>query len=275
VKAKNIRVEKIETIDGFRQHAALQNLVWGNDPPDAVPLHFMIALSRSGGLVLGAYAESQMVGILLGVPALRDGQLVHLSHLLGVHPAWRGQGVGEAIKWRQRELVLEMGIKTIVWTYDPLEAANARLNIGLLGGIVRTYHRNYYYDMEDALNRGIPSDRFTVEWHLESPRVLEHLAGTAPDDDPQKLAAPLALGSEPGPDGTLRPGPLTMPDGDAARIEFTRQMQDLKRTRHDVAVAWRLALREACEEAFRRGYTVTDVLRQDGHIYYYVEKSRT
>ncbi len=149
------------------------------------------------------------------------------------------------------------------------------MNIGLLGGIVRTYHRNYYYDMEDALNRGIPSDRFTVEWHLESPRVLEHLAGTAPDDDPQKLAAPLALGSEPGPDGTLRPGPLTMPDGDAARIEFTRQMQDLKRTRHDVAVAWRLALREACEEAFRRGYTVTDVLRQDGHIYYYVEKSRT
>jgi predicted GNAT superfamily acetyltransferase len=271
VQAKNIRIVQIDTFEGFREHASLQNLVWGYDPPEAVPLHLMIALSRNGGLVLGAYADNQMVGLLLGVPALRHGQLMHLSHLLGVHPAWRGQGIGEALKWRQRELALEMGIRTVVWTYDPLEAANASLNIARLGGIVRTYGRDYYFAMEDALNRDIPSDRFTVEWHLESPRVLARISSNQPLDREQKLAAPLALASESGPQGMLQPGMLAIPEGAAARIEFTTHMQEIKRNNHELAVAWRMAVREACEEMFQRGYVVTDVLRQDDRIYYYVE----
>src|SRR5579884_3469728 len=174
-----IRIESIETFEGFRAHRDLQTLIWAHDPPEAVPTEFLIALARHGGVVLGAYADSAMVGILLSVPALQEGRLVHLSHMLGIHPGWRGHGIGEAMKWRQRELVLAQGIDTITWTFDPLEAVNARLNLSRLGGVVRRYGRDYYGAMEDALNRGVPSDRMIVDWRLKAPCVCARAEGRA------------------------------------------------------------------------------------------------
>lgn len=133
METDEIRIEIIDTPEGCHEHERLANLIWGSDPPSAVPTHMLVALSRSGGLVLGAYAGTLMVGMLVGVPSIRKGQLMHLSHMLGVHPGWRGRGVGDALKWRQREFVLAQGIETVHWTYDPLEAPNARLNVAHLG----------------------------------------------------------------------------------------------------------------------------------------------
>jgi predicted GNAT superfamily acetyltransferase len=265
-----IRIAVIETVKGCRAHQQLQDLIWGHQADGAVPAEFMIALARNGGLVLGAYAGDQMVGLALGVPALKDGKLIHLSHLLGVHPDWRGRGIGERLKWRQRELVLAQGITTITWTFNPLEAVNARLNLTRLGGIVRTYVRDYYGAMEDALNRGIPTDRFVLEWLLTSRRVQERARGVIPPAPDAN--APVALGSTIGSAGLREPATFVGPSGPLALVEVPADLQGMKRQSLDVALAWRLATRDAFERLFAAGFVGTGVIRRDGRVFYAVER---
>jgi predicted GNAT superfamily acetyltransferase len=264
-----IRIETIDTIDGCAEHVRLQRTIWGQDPPDSVPEHLLIAAARHGGLVLGAYAGDQMVGLLMSMPALHEGRLVHLSHMLGTHPDWRGHGVGAALKWRQRELVLAQGIDLVTWTYDPLEAINARLNLSQLGGTTREYVRDYYGAMDDALNRGVPSDRFVVLWRLNAPRVHERAAGSAPEPDsgdaPLALAAIIVR-------GLPRPGDFSPPAGPTALIEIPGNIQQIKREQPDLALEWRLATRAAFERLFAAGYVATNLVRRDGRAFYYVEQ---
>lgn len=265
-----VRIVSIDTIEGCLDHERLQQRVWGDDPPESVPAHLLIALAHNGGVILGAYAGEQMIGALLGLPALREGRLIHLSHMLCTHPDWRGRGIGEALKWRQREIVLAQGIDLISWTFDPLEAANARLNLARLGGIVSVYRRDYYGPMADALNRGFPSDRFMVQWHIASPRVRERARQGAPR--PPGDTAPVVLAA--GRDGQGRPcpSPFTMPGGATALLEIPANIQQLKRVAPELALQWRLAVRDACERLFAAGYGAMDVTRRDGRVCYYLEQ---
>lgn len=59
-------------------------------------------------------------------------------------PDYRRQGVAARLKWAQRVPMLAVGIDLITWTFDPLEAPNARLNLHTLGTIVSTYGRNLF-----------------------------------------------------------------------------------------------------------------------------------
>ena len=85
------------------------------------------------------------------------------------------RGIGLQLKTAQREAVLAQGIELITWTYDPLESRNAYLNIQKLGAICKLYRRNEYGDMLDELNQGMPSDRFEVEWWINSRRVSQRV----------------------------------------------------------------------------------------------------
>jgi len=57
------------------------------------------------------------------------------------------------------------------WTFDPLEIKNAFFNIERLGAIVRRFVLNQYGTTSSHLNAGLPTDRCTAEWWLESDRV--------------------------------------------------------------------------------------------------------
>ena len=263
-----LRIVSLDTIDGCRDHIRLQGSIWGEVYGEVVPVHLLIAIARSGGVVLGAYAGDEIVGLLLSTLALIDGRAGHLSHMLGVRLDWRGRGVGERLKWRQRELVIAQGFDTIVWTYDPLESANARLNLTHLGGIVHTYTRDYYGAMGDALNRGVPSDRFTVEWHLNSERVRNRAAIGAP---PIMQAAPIALAAGPAADGLAQPGEFMPPAAGPVLVEIPPSIQEIKRHGLDCALAWRLATRAAFEQLFSAGFRAVDVVRRDASFYYYFE----
>ncbi len=272
----DIRIVELRDSEAFQQHVALQDLVWGHGPDEAVPTHLLIASARNGGVVLGAYDGDNMVGCLYGLPALHGGRLIHLSHLLAVHPDHRGRGIGEALKWRQRELVLAQGIDTVTWTFDPLQAPNARLNLARLGGYSATYARDYYGVMADSLNAGLPSDRLVLTWRLDDPAVVarargDYRATTGRIDD-----LPMVLGSEPIGNGQRAPAPQSdwpevMP---AALVEIPADVAALKQ--HDAALAlrWRLAVRAALEGLFVAGYVAGDVLRMDGRSFYYLRRDR-
>ena len=91
--------------------------------------------------------------------------------MLGVHPDYRGTGLGRDLKLAQRERVLALGLDLIEWTYDPLQALNANLNFVTLGAIVEEYEENVYGESASPLHGGLPTDRFVCQWWIRRPHV--------------------------------------------------------------------------------------------------------
>ena len=114
---------------------------------------------------MGAWQDGQLIGLAYAFPG-PIGQAYLCSHLAAVAPEWQGQGVGRQLKLAQAQWAREHGYARIVWTFDPLQGANAQLNIGRLGAVCQRYLVNYYGDLDDDLNRGVSTDRFEVDWWL-------------------------------------------------------------------------------------------------------------
>src|SRR5690606_18217859 len=128
-----------------------------------------------GGLLIGAFIGDRAVGFQYSFAGF-DGKKPYLcSHMLALLPEYRHSGLGSALKWRQAEMAREIGYDWIQWTFDPLESRNAYLNIRKLGGMVSTYWENCYGEMKDSLNAGLPTDRFRLDWWINSPRVTDGL----------------------------------------------------------------------------------------------------
>jgi len=88
--------------------------------------------------------------------------------------------VGVRLKLAQREEALARGVDLITWTFDPLQARNAQLNLRRLGARATEFLENLYGITSSALHYGLPTDRLLVRWELRSPRVEERLVGGEP-----------------------------------------------------------------------------------------------
>lgn len=164
-----IVIRTLKGMDEFLAAEGLQRIVWG-EGDTADPGDLMMVIQHEGGLVAGAFRDSDLVGYVFGIPT-RDPKVQH-SHRLAVHPAARGGGLAARLKFFQRAWCLEQGIELVRWTFDPLRHTNAHLNAGRLGVRVSTYLADYYGEMK-GINAGLPSDRLLAEWHLQEPRVEE------------------------------------------------------------------------------------------------------
>ena len=108
--------------------------------------------------------------------------------MLAAVPTRRHRGVGYALKLAQRAQALELGIKVVRWTFDPMIARNAWFNLGKLGAVADRFHRDFYGAMTDVVNRGERSDRLVIRWALErepadrggSARLFAATSGGAP-----------------------------------------------------------------------------------------------
>ena len=146
---------------------------------DCVPSHILIAISEIGGVVIGALHRKKLVGFAFSLPAYSETEgFYHHSHQMGVLPKYQGKGIGYLIKMKQREYALEKKVKKITWTFDPLQAQNAKLNIAKIGGIARKYKVDVYGSFMggSGLVSGMPSDRFLLEWHIASKNVVQRLS---------------------------------------------------------------------------------------------------
>jgi len=289
----NLRI--LETPDEMRLVEDLQRLVWPGDDTEIVPIHMLIAAVHGGGLVIGAYPSSQeqinpLSGFVFGFPGYYktpDGpRLMHCSHMLAVHPECRDQGLGFILKRAQWQMVRRQEMDRMTWTYDPLQSRNAYLNIAKLGAVCNTYHREYYGEMRDGLNLGLPSDRFEVDWWINTTRVRRRVgAGVTPPSARRRLdlAHYLEAGvqiinpsrswfSQPfGTTGWPRPA-TSIQDWSRGKdgfdpillMEIPNDFTLLRTTDFSLALEWRMHTRDLFEQLFTQGYLVTDFVHLPG-----------
>lgn len=260
-----IAVRALHTIPELEAAVDVQIAVWGLNPRNAVPSALEHVLALRGGLVLGAYDGERMVGLLLALPAYDHDELILWSHMTGILPTHQGRGIGTMLKRFQREWALERGYRRIGWTVDPLQRGNAHFNFHILGQdaalISNTYHVNFYGDMDDDINRGIPSDRIEAMWHLDQPCLHTPVQADA--------ATLLSVGD------ALQPchnWPDSAWNASAYRIALPPSVEAVRRASPDSVLAWRLALREALQAALANGYCITDFIPDSGQNEYILRR---
>ncbi len=269
-------IRLLETPEEMTAVEALHRLVWPGSETDVIPAHMLLAAVHNGGLALGAFVEHDLVGVAFGFPGIYttpDGpRLKHHSHILGVHPDWSGKGIGFALKRAQWQMVRKQGIDRITWTYDPLLSRNAHLNISRLGAVCNTYLRSEYGDMRDGLNTGLPSDRFQVDWWMNTRRVERRLSRRSRPVltlDHYRTAEATLLEAHTGRGFAPCPPKETSPlTGTLLLVEIPSDFPALKAADLPLARDWRFYTREIFENAFAAGYLVTDFIHDKERSFY-------
>jgi predicted GNAT superfamily acetyltransferase len=178
VTGKNIEIGPLDSIDKIRAAVALQKEVWGFSDIELLPVRLFVTAGKIGGQCFGAFDGTHLIGFCLAIPGVKtNGHAFLHSHMLAVKDGYRDYGLGRRLKLRQREDALARGIQLMEWTFDPLEVKNAYFNIERLGAIVRRFTRNQYGTTTSPLHGGLPTDRCTAEWWMESQRAKSVLAG--------------------------------------------------------------------------------------------------
>lgn len=228
-----VLIRELDTPDATVQGADVLRAVWGSAETIA-PSNLLRAVQHTGGYVFGVYDDS---GVMLAVSlGLLADEGLH-SHITGVVPAGQRRGLGLALKQHQRAWALERGITTISWTCDPLVRRNVAFNLHALGARVVDYLPDHYGPMNDGVNKGDESDRFSIHWDLLAPSALAAEKGRIPY---LSSTAPLAVAS--GPHGI----PVLDAVGEASRrVQLPVDIEAVRRTDPQVARAWRLAVRDA------------------------------
>ena len=250
----HVDVRLVRSMDEFAACEAMSREIWGAAERNVVPRELLLTMQQNGGLVHGAFLpEGRLVGFCFGFLGMREGQLRLCSHQLGVLPEFRGGGIGIALKQAQRDDALRLGYELVSWTFDPLEARNAYINLHRLGCIARIYDRDHYGAMEDDLNRGLPSDRFEAEWWLRRPKLST--AGREPlvilrvgaDGGPVREAAELSARS-------------------TVLIGIPLDFQNVKHASLELALRWRMESRAAFEAALSAGLVAIDCHRDGTYV---------
>lgn len=266
----SIQIRALKTLEEFRACERIQLEVWGNL---GVGSEIMSVTAKYGGAVVGAITGGRVVGFLYAFLARRHGRLVHWSHMMAVEPKFRDRRLGFQMKLAHRRLALACGVKSICWTYDPLQSRNATLNIHRLGGTVDEYIENCYGRFPSRIEKGLPSDRFVVDWRIASAAVARQLSGKGGDH--QRFATlPFANAASTNARGFLKNTGLRL-NLNVPRIAV--QIPDNTDTMRvkDLALSerWRLETRKIFTTYFARGYRVQEFVpnnRSNGAAFSYI-----
>lgn len=244
---------------------ALQAAVWQGDPDTLYPVDIhSVGFGSVQSLV--AHREGRMVGFLFGFYAFEGWPLPEAlqvrspgfrleSQVMAVAPEARQHGVATALKLAQARLARQAGIDVVHWTFDPLQFANAALNLGRLRAVAAV-HLPDYYPFVNALNR-VTASRLGVTWLVASRRVAPALRLDARAEVLDLSGDRATVRVNEGPDALRLDA-----DADAIAVEIPARWTALQAEAPDLALRWR----EATDRLFARylgwapdRYVLTDV----------------
>ena len=245
-----LRFRRVETLEEYLECVVIQEEIWGENFRERVPTAILMVSQRLSGVCAAAFGPTgRMLGFVFGITGPYRGELAHWSDLLAVRPEARGAHVGERLKRYQRELCLAVGIKTIYWTFDPLVARNAHLNLRRLGARASEYVVNMYgSNTGSPLHGALETDRWVAAWDLtpgehRTTTAFAHVHG--------------AFVVRPARDGVMPDGE-TLPAAPVVRVAVPVDYGALSLLQRS---AWRAATRRAFLHYLALGYRVTTVQR--------------
>lgn len=272
-EGRPLYIREPESDGEYHEIEAIQKEVWGFDDLDVVPAAHIVAADHAGGVTLCAFEGGRMLGFVYGFPAHEHGQISIHSHMLAVRPEYRSLRAGVYLKLAQRERALELGIKEITWTFDPLQSLNANLNFSRLGVISRRYLVNFYGESSSSpLHQGFGTDRLWVSWLLDSDRVRERSAiyGDASPKDARPKSQPSRLSEDA---AVLLSVSNDLPEigdieggisGQSCFIEIPQSINSIKDRDPQAGARWREATRKAFLAAIKAGFIVDDFIKIEG-----------
>jgi chorismate synthase len=269
----DVRIRKLDGLAELEGLLDIQRKAWGHGDLDLTPVHQFRIHARMGAILLGAFVDGALVGYVYSFPAFHRGRFCQHSHHLAVLPAFQGYGLGKKLKWAQRREALMQGVNLITWTYDPMQARNANLNLHTLGALCRTYLENFYgFTPTLCLAPGIPTDRLLVEWPIKAGRVRDGWDRKRERYETGALTKALERVAGSG-DPFPPPGkPKTALKDRVLLAEIPGDIKALK-PRPDLIVAWQAALRKVLTSYFKRGWVADDFLFGD-RCYYILRRDR-
>lgn len=251
MKEVDVEIRRARGLEDYQAAVELQKEVWSyTEMEDIAAVPILMIANRFGGAVLVAQErEGRFVGFsMANLGWTRGRKLFWWSHMTAVVEDYRGRDIGLRLKMKQREEALASGIDEIHWTFDPLQALNAHFNIHKLGVTVREYEENVYGYSPSPLHKGLPTDRFVAEWHLNADRgtsvILRDFDRMPRINEPDRE-----------PNLHLEESPLL--------LEIPTNINELKQTDITRAKAWQDAVRAACLHYFKAGYAITDFILLD------------
>ncbi|MGH7664152.1 MAG: hypothetical protein ACRENI_07655 [Gemmatimonadaceae bacterium] len=270
-----ITIRRVQSPDEYAACVAIQTETWGEGFTERVPATILRLAQYVGGVTAGAFAsDGRVLGFVFGMTGVRDGRLVHWSDLLAVRPEARDRGLGRRLKLFQRESLRPLGIAEMYWTFDPLVARNAHLNLIRLGARVAEYVPDMYgAETGSAVHGALGTDRFIVRWSIDGAgddesglssiandaeagagvaRGTRNITGAGPDYAPV-INAPL--------DGDGIPVDGELVGAPAVRLEVPNDIIALIERNPEVARRWRDTTRRAFLSYLERGYRVAGFQR--------------
>jgi predicted GNAT superfamily acetyltransferase len=237
LRGRSLLFRTLHRLDELIPVDDIQRETLGTSEYDLIPASELVVAPETGGHVLAAYeldgdGPGRMIAAGFAWGGFVDGQARLVSDFLGVRRDARSLGIGEAMKRLQAATATRDGFEEIVWTVDPLRAANARLNFIKLGAVSRHYERNRYGEsFGEAHYGGLPTDRLHVRWPIREQRVIDRLLGPPPQP-------PAAL------------------DDSARTVAIPGHIDAVLGASREDALCWRLRVREEIEALFNEGWQI-------------------
>jgi predicted GNAT superfamily acetyltransferase len=271
-----IKIQPLKSLAEMHPAVELQKTYWGENLESIIPAHMLYSLANHGGHVLAAFDDRRMVGLLVGFlatssddsprPAMANLEI--FSKRMIVLDDHRGQGIGYRLKLAQREIAIRQGIRLVTWTFDPLLAINAHLNVRKLGAVCQTYLDDYYgISDEGGLTMLGSSDRLIAEWWVTNRRVEERINGKRGDLTLKhylQAMTPILNPTSVRADGLPLPSDGSHePSGSLALLEIPTDYRAMVRQDAELAVTWRRHTRALFKQVIvKMGFMVTDFIHE-------------
>ncbi len=252
-RSDGVVIRDCATLEDYLECVAIQEETWGRAFSERVPAAILRVSQRVGGITAAAFdANGQMLGFVFGMTGVDNDDLVHWSDMLAVRPEARGHHLGERLKQYQRRKVCALGVRRMMWTFDPLVSRNAHFNINRLGAMPVEYAENLYGMTRSALHGALPTDRFIVAWDCAGAAPNHSADGVATSDVP--LLNPVSNGT---------PTLASIGDVDRVRVQIPIDVQPIIQQQPVLAARWRDITRRTIGERLAAGYRVSAFVRAD------------
>jgi predicted GNAT superfamily acetyltransferase len=263
-RAAGVEVRDVTALVDLEAVVELYATIWGRDASPAVPLELLRAFTKAGNYVAGAFESYELVGACVGFFTTPAERALH-SHIAGVSRQARGRNVGFALKLHQRAWSLQQGLTEISWTFDPLVSRNAHFNLVKLAARADEYLPNFYGPLADSINGDDDSDRLMVRWRLRDPKVAAACVGAK---TPTMAAAALvAAGAVVALDQSDDGAPVARRlDGRVFLVAVPADIEAIRRTRPELAMRWRVAVRDTLTTLISRGAHITGFDRTGWYV---------